>query len=212
MPLATANDWFTCLKRTRRGRGVRRHPLEGFGTQGLLSLVRRNFGDLTGGKALLRTLFGWWRTDRLLSAFSAESVFVHQMISQGLSFHENRSTTKRVGAVAGPGASLKMLFNVIPQLVISNPRHKPLGCRNGLVSHTERTVAWTHQGVAVGDRSTPLGHHVGQVRLTMGIPIFAYDPTETVIAVMDILLEMAKTAGHLPSNTSLNVLTAGGFW
>lgn len=212
MPLATANDRFVCLSRTRRRRGVRRHPLKGFGTRGLLPLARRHFGDFRAGRALLRLLVGRWRTHRLLSAFSAESVFVHQMVSQSLRFVEDRSTTKRMRTVAGPGASFKMLFNVIPQLVISNPRHKPLGCRNCLISHTKRTVAWTHQGVAVGNRSTPLGHRSGQMRLTMGIPIFTYHPTETMIAVVDILLEVAKTTGYLPSNTGLNVLTAGGLW
>lgn len=50
------------------------------------------------------------------------------------------------------------------------------------------------------------------MRLTMGIPIFTYHPTETMIAVVDILLEVAKTTGYLPSNTGLNVLTAGGLW
>lgn len=41
------------------------------------------------------------------------------------------------------------------------------------------------------------------------IPVFTYDPTETVMAIVNVLLEMAKPAGYVPTDTRLNVLAAG---
>jgi hypothetical protein len=53
--------------------------------------------------------------------------------------------------------------------------------------------------------TTSLGRHHNEVLRTVRTPNFAYDLTETVMAIVDILLEMAKTAGYVPTDTCLNV-------
>jgi hypothetical protein len=61
----------------------------------------------------------------------------------------------------------------------------------------------------VNDRSTPLKYHSGQMRLIVWFLIFTYNLTKAVIVIIDILLEISKTTGHLLTDTDLDVLTTG---
>lgn len=56
--------------------------------------------------------------------------------------------------------------------------------------------------------ATPRGCYSGKVLSAVWIPIFTYDPTETVMTIVDVLLEMAKTTGYVPTDTCLDVLAA----
>lgn len=58
----------------------------------------------------------------------------------------------------------------------------------------------------MGDSLTLLYYCSVEVHFVVRIPIFTYNPTETVIIIVNIPLEVSEAAGYFPMDTILDVL------
>ena len=60
--------------------------------------------------------------------------------------------------------------------------------------------------MAIGDGAASLGDQTGEVGLAVRLPLFAQDPVEGLIAIVDVRLQTFETVRHFPADTILDVL------
>lgn len=59
------------------------------------------------------------------------------------------------------------------------------------------------------DYSAPFSHRIGKVLFTVRVPIFTYNPTKILIAMVNIFSEMPKTPSYFLTDIGLNMLVVG---